>query len=83
MANKNASADVLAIGGSMATVGIGSQVPALSGVASYAISSLSSTFIGGAVKTGAMIAKAAIGTVGAPVLIIGGLAIVGYELFRD
>lgn len=33
MANQNPNADVLAIGGSIATIGIGAQVPALSGLA--------------------------------------------------
>ncbi len=83
MANQNPNADVLAIGGSIATVGIGAQVPALSGLASYAIGAFSSTFIAGSVNAGVSIASSAIGIVGAPVLIVGGLALVGYELLRD
>ena len=41
------------------------------------------TSIAGSVNVGVSIASAAIGTVGAPVLIVGGLALVGYELLRD
>ena len=80
--NPNANLDVVAIGGSMATVGIGAQVPALSGIASYAIESAALS-VGGTVGVGSSIAGAIISTVGAPVAIIGGLALVGYELFKS
>lgn len=82
--NPNANLDVVAIGGSMATVGVGSQIPALNGIATFAVNTISKSC--GAAKVGALFAKAVVGTVsaiGAPALIIGGLAIVGCALFSD
>lgn len=83
MANQNPSQDLVAIGGSIAAVGIGTQIPALGGVAASLINTCSTTMVGAAVKFGAGFAASVVGTVGAPVLIIGGLAIVGYEIFRN
>ena len=80
--NSNANLDVVAIGGSMAAVGIGAQVPALSGIVGYAIESAALS-VGGTVGIGTSVAGAIIGTIGAPVAIIGGLALVGYELFKS
>ena len=79
--NPNANLDVVAIGGSMATAGIGSQVPALSGITKYVIKSAAKSV--GTIGIGDSIAGAIISTVGAPVAIIGGLALVGYELFKS
>lgn len=83
MANKNPNQDLVAIGGGITAVGVGTQVPALSGVAASLINAFSSTVVGGAVEIGASFAASIVGTVGAPVLIIGGLAIVVYEIYRD
>lgn len=83
MANSNSNLDVVAIGGTMATVGVGVQVPALGKIAAYTVDAVTHSACGGPAKIGVSIAKAVIGTVGAPALIIGGLAIVAYELFID
>ena len=84
MANSNANVDVVTIGGTIATVGVGAQIPALGGICTSLISTLTtSSAVSGAAGVGASIAGATIGIVGAPALIVGGLAIVGYELFKD
>lgn len=81
MANSNL--DAVAIGGTMATVGIGVQVPVLRKAAAYTVKSVTQSAFGGGAKLGEFIAEAVIGTVGAPAVIIGGLAIVAYEMFKD
>ena len=81
--NPNANLDVAAIGGSIATVGVGYQVPALKAVTGSLVNAAKSSVVGSAVGSGSFIAEAIISAVGAPALIIGGLAIVGYALFSD
>lgn len=75
--------DNVAIGGSMATVGIGAQIPDLIGIAGYAIESATLP-VGSIVGIGTSYAGAIIiSTVGAPVAIIGGLICLGYKLFKS
>lgn len=74
MAKENANLDSIALGSAAAAVGVGAKVPAVASLIST-IGAVDGTF-----KAGAIIATAL--PVAAPVLIVGGLAIVGYELFK-
>lgn len=74
MSKKNANLDSIALGSGAAAVGIGTKIPAVASLAS-SVAAVDGTF-----KVGTLIASAL--PVAAPVLIIGGLAIVGYELFK-
>lgn len=77
--NDNPSPELLAIGGSMATVGVGAQVPALGAAANSVVSLFSSSLVGGAIKTGVSIAS----SIAPPVAIIGGLALLGITLLKS
>lgn len=74
MSKENANLDSIALGSGAAAVGIATKVPAITSLAS-SIAAVDGTF-----KAGTIIASAL--PVAAPVLIVGGLAIVGYELFK-
>lgn len=77
--NDNPSPELLAIGGTMTTVGVGAQVPALGAAANSAVSLFSSSLVGGAVKAGASFAC----SIAPPVAIIGGLALLGITLLKN
>lgn len=74
MSKENANLDSIALGSAAAAVGVGTKVPAVASIIN-AVGAVDGTF-----KAGAVIASAL--PVAAPVLVIGGLAIVGYELFK-
>ena len=77
---KNANADVIAIGGAIATVGVGAQIPALSGVTTWLISSVVSSGVCSA-AVGASIATSALAIVN-PIALIGvGAALVINETY--
>lgn len=74
--------DIAFAGATVAVAGFGSQVSALSGVATSLITTASATGVAGtAVSAGSIIAGGIISTIGAPAAIIGGFII--YALFAE
>lgn len=74
MSTENANLDSAALGSAATAVGISTKIPAVTSLIS-AVGAVDGTF-----KAGAIIASAL--PVAAPVLIIGGLAIVGHEFLK-
>lgn len=74
MSTKNANLDCIALGSGAVAVGIGSKIPVVVSLTK------SIAAVDGAFKAGTLIASAL--PVAAPLLIAGGLAIVGYEFFK-
>lgn len=74
MSTKNANLDCIALGSGAAAVGIGAKVPIIASLSS-SIAAVDGTF-----KAGTLIASVL--PAAAPIFIVGGLAIVGYELLK-
>lgn len=74
MSKENANLDSIALGSGAVAVGIGTKIPVVASLAS-SIAAVDGTFAAGTLIASAL-------PVAAPILIIGGLAIVGHELFK-